>query len=160
MPFARVRRRGHAQTPRPGSWERAASAGPGAEPSEAGTPPLHVGTALCRAKATHGGRVRCSLPWARVAHSFTEVGAYVLKLQHHSEMEKRAAGSVSLISRGALYAVFQWRKRKISTLAVFRLHSSSFELVASSTWVSPPTPTPQINKAGRDKEVSTRSGGV
>ena len=33
------------------------------------------------------------------------------------------------------------------------------ELVASSTWVSPPTPTPQINKAGRDKAVSTRSRG-
>lgn len=34
------------------------------------------------------------------------------------------------------------------------------ELVASSTWGSPPTPTPQINNAGRDKAVSTRSRGV
>lgn len=139
-----VRARAPAGTrPDQGVERRAASAGPGRSLPRPGLrlctsePPYAAPRLLTVAESGTVGS-RCPL-------SFTEVGAYVLKLQHHSEMEKRAAGSVSLISRGALYAVFQWRERKISTLAVFRLHSSSFERVASSTWGSPPTPTPQIN---------------
>ena len=158
MPFARVRRRGHAQTResrgscfrRPGGG---AFRGRGSASARRNRPMPRQGYSRWPSPLLSTGGWRCPL-------SFTEVGAYVLKLQHHSEMEKRAAGSVSLISRGALYAVFQWRKRNISTLAVFRLPSSSFELVAFSTWVSPPTPTPQINKEGRDKAVSPRSRGV
>ncbi|CAI9163194.1 unnamed protein product [Rangifer tarandus platyrhynchus] len=96
MPFARVRRRGHTQTRelRAGSFRRpggGAFRGRDSASAHRNRPMPHQGYSRWPSPLLSTVGLRCPL-------SFTEVGAYVLKLQHHSEMEKRAAGSVSLIS--------------------------------------------------------------